>query len=66
VQYVRELSDGAGVTITAARLESPTGTRFDGVGLIPDITVAVSPSASTDPALDQAVQHLTPRLPVHP
>ena len=65
VQYLRELGDGAGITLTAARLVSPAGTRFDGVGLDPDVAVGAPPTDSTDPALEQAVQLLRPRLPAH-
>jgi hypothetical protein len=53
-----------GVTITAARLVSPDGTRFDGVGLNPDIVVGASSTDGTDLALETAVQLLSLRLPV--
>jgi carboxyl-terminal processing protease len=65
VQYLRDLGDGAGVTITAARLVSPAGIRFDGVGLSPDIAVGASSPDGTDPALELAVRLLSLRLPVH-
>ena len=65
VQYLRELGDGAGITLTAARLVSPAGTPFDGVGLDPDVAVGAPPTDGTDPALEQAVQLLRPRLPAH-
>jgi C-terminal processing protease CtpA/Prc len=65
VQYLRDLGDGSGVTITAARLVSPAGIRFDGVGLSPDIAVGASSPDGTDPALELAVQLLSLRLPVH-
>ena len=65
VQYLRDLPDGAGVTLTAARLVSPAGTRFDGVGLSPDLAVDTRPTDGADPALEQAVEILRERLPAH-
>ena len=63
VQYVRELGDGSGLTITAARLVSPAGTRLDQGGLTPDVAVDAPGTDAADPALDQALRLLRPLVP---
>jgi carboxyl-terminal processing protease len=55
VQYIHELSDGSGLHVTAARWVSPSGTRLDRGGLVPDVAPDASLGDAADPALDRAL-----------
>lgn len=58
VQYLHELSDGAGLRVTAARWISPGGQRIDREGLLPDVVVDEPRSETDDPVMSLAVQHM--------
>jgi carboxyl-terminal processing protease len=58
VQYLHELSDGAGLRVTAARWISPGGTELNGSGLEPDIQVDGARTETDDPAMSMALQRL--------
>jgi carboxyl-terminal processing protease len=58
VQYLHELSDGAGLRVTAARWISPAGTQLDQGGLDPDVPVTEPRTDDSDPAMTSAVQLL--------
>ncbi|MBI5178990.1 MAG: S41 family peptidase [Nitrospinae bacterium] len=48
VQTVRELSNGAGLTLTTARYFTPAGTMIHGVGVSPDIEVKLKIAGKED------------------
>ncbi|HEX3243959.1 MAG TPA: S41 family peptidase [Chloroflexota bacterium] len=58
VQYLHELSDGAGLRVTAARWISPAGTQLDQGGLDPDVPVTEPRTDDSDPAMTSALQLL--------
>ena len=58
VQYLHQLSDGAGLRVTAARWISPGGTQLDQGGLEPDVVINEPRTEHSDPALTAAIQHL--------
>lgn len=62
VQYLHQLSDGAGLRVTAARWISPGGTHLDQGGLEPDIASTEPRTEDSDPALTTAVELLRQRL----
>ena len=55
VQTVRLLGDGSGVKFTTARYYTPSGESIEGVGVVPDRTVAAGAEA-VDVAADIALQ----------
>jgi carboxyl-terminal processing protease len=61
VQSVFDLSDGSSVHITSARWLTPDHHQIDGVGLDPDLEVAISEedrSQERDPQLERAIEYL--------
>jgi carboxyl-terminal processing protease len=58
VQYLHQLSDGAGLRVTAARWISPGGTQLDQGGLDPDVVINEPRTEDSDPALAAAILHL--------
>ena len=58
VQYLHQLSDGAGLRVTAARWISPGGTQLDQGGLEPDVVINEPRTEDSDPAMAAAIQHL--------
>lgn len=61
VQQVFDLSDGSSVHITYADWLTPNRTKITGVGLTPDIEVAITDddrSQGRDPQLDRAIEQL--------
>ena len=62
------LSDGSAVQVTVFRIETPLGTRLDGVGVRPDQAVERTPADvrdSRDPQLEAAMSYLS-RVLNHP
>jgi carboxyl-terminal processing protease len=57
-QTLLPLDNGAGLSITTAKMFSRNGTDYDGKGLKPDVTVAAS--AGADRALEQALHLVRP------
>ncbi len=60
VQSVFDLSDGSSVHITSARWLTPDHHQIDGVGLDPDLEVAISEedrSQERDPQLERAIEY---------
>ncbi|MFN0074649.1 MAG: S41 family peptidase, partial [Chloroflexota bacterium] len=62
VQYLHELSDGAGLRVTAARWISPAGTQLDQGGLEPDVAVLEPRTEDSDPVMATALQLLRARV----
>jgi carboxyl-terminal processing protease len=65
VQLPHNLSDGSILRVTIARWYTPKNRTIDGVGLTPDIEVAISDSeldAGNDPQLDAATKFLNSSL----
>jgi carboxyl-terminal processing protease len=58
VQYLHQLSDGAGLRVTAARWISPGGTHLDQGGLDPDVLITEPRTEESDPAMSAALQIL--------
>jgi carboxyl-terminal processing protease len=58
VQYLHQLSDGAGLRVTAASWISPGGTQLDQGGLEPDVIIIEPRTEDSDPAMTAAIQHL--------
>ena len=66
VQNVHELSDRSGLRVTTAQWLTPSEKPIHGVGLLPDETIELPPTATIsseatradDPQLDAAVRHL--------
>jgi carboxyl-terminal processing protease len=62
VQTTHTLTDGSSVHITIAHWFTPKGRQIHEVGLLPDITVAITEDDiknNKDPQLDRAVEYLT-------
>ncbi|NCJ06485.1 PDZ domain-containing protein [Synechococcales cyanobacterium C] len=75
VQGVHELSDESGLTITIARYYTPNGTDINHKGIVPDVSVALTPEqlenlarnprlrgTANDPYYMRALQSLQPHL----
>ncbi|NJN82703.1 MAG: S41 family peptidase [Caldilineaceae bacterium] len=61
VQLPHTMSNGAIMRVTVARWYTPLDRSIDGLGLEPDITIAIDPEAEPspeDPQLDAALEHL--------
>lgn len=56
IQQPEDLDNGAGLHITIAKWLTPNGTWVHGVGLTPDVKVAVDQSSKTDTQLEAAVK----------
>jgi carboxyl-terminal processing protease len=59
VQTVEKLADGSGITFTTAHLVAPGGRSIAGVGVAPDVAVAMagpSTGSSTDVQLQRAIK----------
>jgi carboxyl-terminal processing protease len=52
VQTIVKLEDGSGVKFTIAHYLTPNGTSIDGVGLTPDVVVAMDPMKQIDKKTD--------------
>jgi carboxyl-terminal processing protease len=62
VQGLYPLSDKSVLHLTTAKWLTPNGTEIDGVGLKPNIQIALTPEDAAkglDPQLDRAIQYLT-------
>jgi carboxyl-terminal processing protease len=61
VNHIRNLSNGGALYVTIARWRTPNGELIEGVGLEPDVTVALTPEdveADRDPQLLAAIDFL--------
>lgn len=61
VQEVEKLKDGSSLRITIAKWLTPLGRSIDGVGIEPDIKVALTPEdvkKEKDPQLDEALKYV--------
>jgi carboxyl-terminal processing protease len=58
VQVIHELSDGSGLKFTTAKYFLPSGVSIDGVGVIPDIEVELTPEDTEDLQLDRALEEI--------
>jgi carboxyl-terminal processing protease len=61
VNHIRQLSNGGALYVTIARWRTPNGELIEGVGLEPDVTVALTPEdvqAGVDPPLYAAIDFL--------
>ncbi|CAN5338459.1 hypothetical protein BH10PAT1_BH10PAT1_0820 [soil metagenome] len=56
VQEPQDLDGGAGLHVTIAKWLTPNGTWVHGVGITPDIKVAIDPNSKTDNQLDAAIK----------
>ena len=56
VQVTKPLSFGGALRYTAARYVSPNGYLIDGMGVVPDVTVAMQEGSSDDNQKDFAVE----------
>jgi len=61
VNHIRNLSNGGALYVTIARWRTPNGELIEGVGLEPDVTVALTPEdveADRDPQIFAAIDFL--------
>lgn len=58
VQVIHELSDGSGLKFTTARYFLPSGVSIDGVGVIPDIEVELTPDDTEDLQFERALEEI--------
>jgi carboxyl-terminal processing protease len=65
VQDYQDLEDGSAVKITVAEWLTPNGRSINGEGILPDITVEVTPEdllAERDPQFEKAIEVLSSQL----
>ena len=58
MQTIFELSDGSAVVLTTGLFNPPCDVNFDGVGVVPDVSVALIPSPDSDNQFDAALEAL--------
>ena len=58
VQVIHELSDGSGLKFTTAKYFLPSGVSIDGVGVVPDIEVELTPEDTEDLQLEKAIEEI--------
>jgi carboxyl-terminal processing protease len=58
VQVIHELSDGSGLKFTTARYFLPSGVSIDGVGVLPDIEIELTPEDTEDLQLNRAIEEI--------
>jgi carboxyl-terminal processing protease len=61
VNHIRNLSNGGALYVTIARWRTPSGELIEGVGLEPDVAIALTPEdveAQRDTQLFAAIEHL--------
>lgn len=58
VQVIHDLSDGSGLKFTTAQYFLPSGVSIDGVGVIPDIEVELTPEDTEDLQLNRAIEEI--------
>jgi len=58
VQVIHELSDGSGLKFTTAKYFLPSGVSIDGVGVVPDIEVELTPEDTEDLQLERAIEEI--------
>ena len=58
VQVIHDLSDGSGLKFTTAKYFLPSGVSIDGVGVIPDIEVELTPEDTEDLQLERAIEEI--------
>ena len=58
VQVIHELSDGSGLKFTTAKYFLPSGVSIEGVGVLPDIEVALTAEDTEDLQLNRAIEEI--------
>ncbi|TET52045.1 MAG: S41 family peptidase [Actinomycetota bacterium] len=58
VQVIHELSDGSGLKFTTAKYFLPSGVSIEGVGVLPDIEVLLTPGDTEDLQLNRAIEEI--------
>ncbi len=58
VQVLNDLPDGSGIKFTTAKYFLPSGTSIDGVGITPDIVVALTKDDKEDVQLKRAIEEI--------
>jgi carboxyl-terminal processing protease len=58
VQVIHELSDGSGLKFTTAKYFLPSGVSIDGVGVLPDIEIELTPEDTEDLQLNRAIEEI--------
>ena len=58
VQTIFELSDGSAIILTTGLFNPPSDVNFDGVGVVPDVTVELIPDPEVDNQFEAALDEL--------